>query len=736
MNAVGQPISRVDGRLKVTGGARYTADIPLQAIVHAAMVYSTIANGRVAAIDSTAAEDAPGVLVVLTYKNMPRMNQLAWSHLRPQGQTYLPLQDDRIYYSGQPIALVVAATLDQATHAGTLIKVAYESSSPAVFDRRTAKEDAVEPPQRMWPLSSSVGDADEAIARADVRIEQTYTLPDRHHNPMEPHVTLAVWDDAGTLTLYDSTQMVVGTRKLVSLVLGIAEDKINVVCEFLGGGFGGKSWSWPHTLLAAVAAKVVNRPVRLQLSRAQMYSMVGHQAATVQTIALGATRDGKLIGIRHDSVNPTSVFDDYVEYAAMVSRHLWRASGGIATSHKVVHVNRNSPVVLRAPMEAQGHFALESAMDELAYATGIDPVGLRLGNDTDTDPYSGRPFSTRALRECLTKGAARFGWDKRAPEPRSMRDGRYFIGQGVAAAIFTHWRWPGKARVTLNSDGSALVEAAAHDIGTGTYTVMAQVAADTLGLALDRVAVRLGDTRLPESHPAIGSSTAANATAAVMLAAKAAREKAMELALTGRDAPFAGAAPGDVIVGDGRLSLVRMNQNITYAELLARNELSNLVGYGNYDPVEEIKGLKAIFSFSAVFAEVRVDPELGLVRLNRFVGAYDAGRIINPKTARSQAIGGIIWGAGQALLEQSETDPASGQFINRNYSGYLVPTNADIPELDVLFVGGFDEEASPLGAKGLGELTAVSVAPAIANAVYHATGKRVRDLPITIEKLL
>jgi xanthine dehydrogenase YagR molybdenum-binding subunit len=736
MNAVGQPISRVDGRLKVTGGARYTADIPLQAIVHAAMVYSTIANGRVAAIDSTAAEDAPGVLVVLTYKNMPRMNQLAWSHLRPQGQTYLPLQDDRIYYSGQPIALVVAATLDQATHAGTLIKVAYESSSPAVFDRRTAKEDAVEPPQRMWPLSSSVGDADEAIARADVRIEQTYTLPDRHHNPMEPHVTLAVWDDAGTLTLYDSTQMVVGTRKLVSLVLGIAEDKINVVCEFLGGGFGGKSWSWPHTLLAAVAAKVVNRPVRLQLSRAQMYSMVGHQAATVQTIALGATRDGKLIGIRHDSVNPTSVFDDYVEYAAMVSRHLWRASGGIATSHKVVHVNRNSPVVLRAPMEAQGHFALESAMDELAYATGIDPVGLRLGNDTDTDPYSGRPFSTRALRECLTKGAARFGWDKRAPEPRSMRDGRYFIGQGVAAAIFTHWRWPGKARVTLNSDGSALVEAAAHDIGTGTYTVMAQVAADTLGLALDRVAVRLGDTRLPESHPAIGSSTVANATAAVMLAAKAAREKAMELALTGRDAPFAGAAPGDVIVGDGRLSLVRMNQNITYAELLARNELSNLVGDGNYDPVEEIKGLKAIFSFSAVFAEVRVDPELGLVRLNRFVGAYDAGRIINPKTARSQAIGGIIWGAGQALLEQSETDPASGQFINRNYSGYLVPTNADIPELDVLFVGGFDEEASPLGARGFGELTAVSVAPAIANAVYHATGKRVRDLPITIEKLL
>jgi xanthine dehydrogenase YagR molybdenum-binding subunit len=306
----------------------------------------------------------------------------------------------------------------------------------------------------------------------------------------------------------------------------------------------------------------------------------------------------------------------------------------------------------------------------------------------------------------------------------------------MAAAIYTHWRWPGKARVTLNGDGSALVEAAAHDIGTGAYTVMAQVAADALGLTPDKVAVRLGDTRLPDSHPAIGSATTANATAAVMLAAQTARDKAVELTLEGRDAPFAGGAAGDVIVAEGGLSLARTNLNITYAKLLARNGLSSLVGDGHYDPVEEVNGSMAIFSFSAVFAEVRIDPDLGLVRLNRFVGGYDAGRIINPKTARSQAIGGVIWGLGQALLEQSETDPALGRFINRNYSGYLVPTNADIPKIDVLFVGGFDEEASPLGAKGLGELTAVSVAPAIANAVYHATGKRVRDLPITVEKLL
>jgi len=736
MNAIGQPISRIDGRLKVTGGARYTADIAPETIVHAAIVYSTIANGRIVSIDTAAAESAPGVLAVLTHKNMQRMKALPWSHLHPQGQTYLPLQDDQIHYAGQPVALVIAATLDQATYAGTLTKVAYESHPPKVFDLRTAKEDAIEPPQRMWPLSSSIGDADKAIADAAVKIGHTYTMPDRHHNPMEPHVTLAVWDDTGTLTLYDSTQMVVGTRKLVSLVLGLPEEKINVVCEFLGGGFGGKSWSWPHTLLAALAAKMVNRPVRLQLSRAQMYSMVGHQPATVQTVVLGADHDGNLAGIRHDSVNPTSVFDDYVEYAAMASRHLWRASGGIATSHKVVHVNRNSPVVLRAPMEARGHFALECAMDELAHETGIDPVELRLRNDAETDPYSGRPFSTRALRECMTEGAARFGWDKRTPEPRSMRHGRYLVGQGMAAAIYTHWRWPGKARVTLNGDGSALVQAAAHDIGTGTYTIMAQVAADALGLPPDRVNVRLGDTRLPESHPAIGSSTTANGTAAVMLAAQAVREKAMVLAFTGRDAPFAGAAPEDLTVADGRLVLKKTNLNITYSELLARNGIASLTGDGDYTPIEEANGPKAIFSFSAVFAEVRVDADLGLVRLNRVVGAYDAGRIINPKTARSQAIGGIIWGAGQALLEQSETDPVSGQFTNRNYSGYLVPTNADIPNLDVMFVGEFDEEASPLGAKGLGELTAVSVAPAIANAVYHATGRRVRDLPITVEKVL
>jgi xanthine dehydrogenase YagR molybdenum-binding subunit len=735
MKAIGQPISRIDGRLKVTGAARYTADIPIEGRVHGVIVQSTIASGRTVSIHTAEAEHAPGVLAVFTHHNLPRMNPTPkpWSHLHPHGQSYLPLQDDKILYPDQPIALVVATTRDQAAYAGTLIEVEYETQPPVVFSPQAPK-DAVQPPQFLWPVASSVGNADGAIAASPFRIKQTYTTSDRHHNPMEPHATTAVWDADGALTLYETTQHIFGTRELVSMVLGMPQEKINVVSHFLGGGFGCKGYVWPHTLLAAVAARVLGRPVHVQLTRAQMYSMTGHQAASFQTIALGADGTGKLNGIRHDSITPSSIFDNYIEYAALCPRSLWGAGGGISTNHKIVHVNRNTPTALRAPHEALGHFALESALDELAYATGADPVTIRLLNDTEVDPESGRPFSTRAMRKCLTEGAARFGWEKRTPEPCSLREGRYLIGQGMAGAIYTHWRWPAQARVTLNRDGSALVEAGTHDLGTGTYTVLQQIAADTLGLPLDKVSVRIGDTRLPKSHASIGSATLANAGGSVMLAAKAARDRAIELTRTGRFAPFADVRSHEIVAGDGNLMLPGKNRNVSYAELLGRNELSSLAGDGNYDPAPE--GPKATFSFSAVFAEVRVDLDLGLVRLSRFVGAYDCGRVINPKTARSQAIGGIIWGVGQALLERTETDPTLGRFLNRNYSGYLVPACADIPELDVLFVGEFDEEASPIGGKGLGELASVSVAPAIANAVYHATGKRVRDLPITIEKLL
>jgi xanthine dehydrogenase YagR molybdenum-binding subunit len=735
MNAIGEPISRSEGHLKVTGAVHYTGDIAIVDALHASIVSATIANGRTVSIDTSAAEKAPGVFRVFTYRNMPRMNPTPkpWSHLHPHGQSYLPLQDDQIHYAGQPIALVVADTLDRAAYAGTLIRVECEEQRPIVFGQQSIK-DAFDPPQFLWPVASSVGDAEGAIAASPVKIEGTYTTSDRHHNQMEPHATTASWDPDGVLTLYETTQHIFGAKELVSIVLGVPLEKVNVICHFLGGGFGGKAYVWPHTLMTALAARVLNRPVRVQLTRAQMYSMVGHQPGSLQRISLGADKDGKLNGIRHECVTPTSVFDNYIEYAALSSRSLWGASRGISTNHKIVHVNRNTPTAMRSPHEALGHFALESAMDELAYAIRVDPVDLRLLNDTQIDPDTSRPFSTRAMRKCLMDGAARFGWEKRTPEPRSMRDGRYLIGQGMAGAIYTHWRWPAEARVTLNRDGSALVETGSHDLGTGTYTVLQQVAADTLGLPLERVTVRIGDTRLPRSHASIGSATMANAGASVMLAAKAARDKAIEMARIGKEAPFVESEASEVSVSEGKLMIVKKNLEIAYSDLLVRNGLTSLTGEGNYDPSAE--GPKAIFSFSAVFAEVRVDPDFGLVRLNRFVGVYDCGRVINPKTARSQAIGGIIWGVGQALYEQSETDPAMGRFLSRNFSGYLVPTNADIPKLDISFADQFDDEASPIGAKGLGELTAVSVAPAIANAVYHATGKRVRDLPITVEKLL
>jgi xanthine dehydrogenase YagR molybdenum-binding subunit len=746
MTSVGKPLSRADGRLKVTGQARYTADVPLCDAVQGVIVHSTIANGRTLSIDTADALAAPGVLAVFTHMNMPRMNPLPkeWSQVHPTGQFYIPLQDDAIHYAGQPLALVIASTVDEAEYAGTLIKVDYDSHPPVSFNPDTAKH-AVDPKvaadsplqaRLYWEPDASVGDADAAIAAAAVQIKQRYTTADRHHNQMEPHASLANWGADGSLTLFETTQGISGTKALVATVAGVSPDKVRVVSPFLGGGFGGKAYVWPHTLLAVFAAKVLRRPVRVQLTRAQMYSMVGHQPATIQTLTLGADRTGQLAGIRHDSVSPTSVFEHYIEYAANASKSLWKVGGGIATSHKVLRTHRNTPSPMRAPHEAVGLFAIESAMDELAYAVGVDPLALRLLNDAEIDPDTKRPFSTRGLRNCMIEGARRFGWDKRPAEPRSLRDGRNLIGYGMGTAIYTSWRWPAEARVILQADGTAIVESGMHDIGTGTYTVMRQVAADALSLPAEKVIVRLGDTRLPPSHGAIGSATMPNSGASVQLAATDLRNKAVALAISGPNAPLAGATASEVEVGDGVLTHSKTDRSISFANLLARRGLSTLQGDGHYKPIEEAKGPKAIFSFAAVFVEVRVDEALGLVRLNRVVGVYDAGKIINTRTARSQAVGGIIWGVGQALLEQSEIDPATARFLNRNYSGYLVPTNADIPDLDISFAGEFDGEASPLGAKGIGEVTAGGVAPAITNAIYHATGKRIRDLPVTIDKML
>ena len=666
MSAVGKPLSRVEGRKKVTGGALYTADAAPTRTLHGSLVNSTIASGRVKRLNIEAAVAAPGVVGIFTSANMTRFKPLPdpWDHNRPHGQHYIPLQDDQILYAGQPIALVVAETLDQAAYAGTLIEVDYEAKQPIVWNEEIAKQ-AYDPPQFLWPVNSSVGNAEAGLADGAVKIEAVYTTPDRHHCQMEPHATVATWFNGDHLTVFETTQSIYGFRDLMAVAFGLPPENIEVVSKLLGGGFGGKAYVWPHTLLNAAAARALQRPVRLQLTRAQMFSMAGHQPATLQTIRLSATTEGRLTGIDHQSVGPTTMTDNYIEYAANASRFLWGASGGISTRHKVVRVNRNTPTALRAPHEAIGHVALECAMDELAYKTGVNPVELRLRNDTMTDPYTGRPFSTRAVRECLLQGAEKFAWARRNPKPRSMHENGRLIGQGVAAAVYTHWRWPGTTRAVMRRDGIVSVESGMHDIGTGTYTVMAQVAADELGVPPERVFVVLGDTRLPRSHSAIGSATMANAGGSVMLAARALRERFVALATTGPNAPLSGVPADAVTLADGKIGIAGQSQTLELTELLARNNLQEVSAIGDYNP--EAEGPKAVFSFSAVFAEVRVDPDLGLVRLNRVVGAYDVGRVINPKTARSQAIGGVIWGTGQALLEQSEVDPSLARYhVSRN----------------------------------------------------------------------
>src|SRR6202035_212418 len=493
----------------------------------------------------------------------------------PHGQRYLPLQDDLVHYAGQPIALVVAETLDQAAFAGTLIEVEYETERPVVWNERTAAQ-AYDPPQILWPVNSSVGKPQEGLAAGAVKVEAVYTTSDRCHCQMEPHATVAAWTAPDRVTIFETTQSTYGFRDLIAVALGLPPDNIEVVSKLIGGGFGGKAYVWPHTLLNAAAARALLRPVRLQLTRAQMFSMAGYQPATQQTIRLSATTEGRLTGIDHQSVGPTTITDNYIEYAANASRFLWGASGGISTGHKVVRVNRNTPTALRAPHEAIGHVALECAMDELAYKTGVDPVELRLRNDTMTDPYTGRPFSTRAVRECLLQGAEKFGWARRTPEPRSMRENGWLIGQGVAAAVYTHWRWPGTTRAVMRRDGIVSVESGMHDIGTGTYPVMAQVAADELGLPPERVLVVLGDTRLPRSHSAIGSATMANAGGSVMLAARALRERFVALATTGPNAPLSGVPADAVTLADGKIGIAGQSQMLELTELLARNKLQEL----------------------------------------------------------------------------------------------------------------------------------------------------------------
>lgn len=706
---IGQPLSRIDGHKKVTGRATYAAEFDLPDLAYAAAVRSTIPCGRIAAIDSSAAERAPGVLHVLTHRNAAR---LPYDPQRgfidpPSGERLHMLQDERVLYHGQPVALVVAETLEQAWHAATLVKVDYAEdagSTDVATAARVAPRAFDADPATMRPAETSRGDPAAGFAQAAIQVDAYYEIPRENHNPIEPHVTVAAWD-ADELTLWDKTQFIPGASKEIAAVFGMAPDKVHVISPFVGGAFGCALRTWPHVTLAALGARTAGRPVKLMMTRREMYYGTGFRPHTVQHIRMGAGADGRLSAIDHEGVQEASSYEEYSEALLETTRFLYSCPN-VHTRHQVAPMNVHTPTWMRAPGEVSGNFALECALDELAAKLGIDPLELRIRNEPARDESSNLPFSSRATLECYRIGAERFGWSRRDPRPRSMRDGRMLIGWGMATANYPVFFAPASARVRLLPDGSAEVMCAASDMGPGTWTSVTQVAADALGLPIEQVRFTLGDSRLPAAPPHGGSMTMASVGSAVQGACR----KACAQALASTGATELAAALGQL----------KQPVDVTYDNSPSADDAKNFSRH----------------AFGAVFAEVAVDPDLCETRVRRLVGVYGAGRIVNPKLARSQCEGGMFGGIGMALMEHTVVDPRNGRITNANLAEYGLPVHADAPSMDVIFVDEVDPHVNPLGVKGLGEIAMVGVPPAIVNAIFHATGKRMRTLPVTPDRLL
>jgi xanthine dehydrogenase YagR molybdenum-binding subunit len=736
MSIVGQPLDRTDGRAKVTGAARYSAEHPLPHIAHAVLVQSTIPNGRIAAIDAAIASGMPGVLLVMTHQNAPRLpaNGRAGAGSPPAGRVLNLLQDDRVHYNNQPIALVVADTLEHARDAARQVRISYQRQD-ALLDFDQAKMSPHKPEKaKDQSADTNRGDLEAGLRNAAQRVDLVYTTPMEHHNPMEPHATIAAWD-GDHLTLYDSTQYITGVRTTVSKTLGIPAEKVRVICPYVGGGFGCKGSVWSHVVLAAMAARSAGRPVKLVLDRPQMFGPVGGRPQTEQRMLIAVRDDGKITAIRHNLMASTSFIEDWLEPAATPTRILYECPNQ-QTTHRLAKLNVGTPTFMRAPGEATGTFALEVAMDEMAYALRMDPLQFRLQNYAEKDPEEGKPWSGKSLRECYRIGAERFGWARRNAMPGSMRQGRTLVGWGMATATYPANRRPASAVARIQPDGTALVRSGSQDLGTGTYTIMTQIAADALGLSPEKVRFELGDSAMPEAPVSGGSCTAASVGPAVREAAAGARSKLIGIALNDPASPLFRARADDVVIDNGWLQR-RSDpaRREPMAALIARHGGQAIEASSSAKPGEE-KEKYAMHSFGAVFVEAHVDPDLGQIRVPRIVAVYDVGRTLNRKTAHSQLMGGIVWGMGMALFEETEYDPRYGRPVNANLAEYHVPVNADVGAIDITVVDAPDPHINALGARGIGEIGITGVAGAIANAVYHATGKRIRDLPITLDKVL
>ncbi len=732
MNILGAPLDRVDGRLKVTGTALYAAEFRVPNVAHAALVQANVGNGAVTGFDLAAAKAMPGVIAIMTPDNAPR---LPMGQGAPQTVKAPLLQNPHVYFNGQHVAVVLADTLDRALAAAACVRVRHQASPPAAI--MDARLDQAYPPKHFRngarSPDSTRGDPDGAFATGAAKLDATYTTPIEHHNPMEPHATIARWD-GDRLTVWSATQGISGAQTSLAALFGIDKSKVRVICPFVGGGFGCKGNTWTPVTLTAMAAKMVGRPVKLVITRAQMFYENGYRPKTIQKLRFAAGADGRLVSMRHDGISQACNEDlgEFSEPVALATEMLYDCAN-VAVTHRLVAVDASLPTYMRAPGEASGNFALESAMDELAAQLKIDPIEFRLRNYAETDEHAKKPYASKVLRQCYEQGAAAFGWQRRTPEPRSMRDGRWLVGMGMATSTYPTNNQPASAEVRVGANGMVRVRSGTQDLGTGTYTVMSQLAAETLGVPLRWVRFELGDSVLPHAPVSGGSSTVPSVGPAVFAACRAARERIIEMA---RSDPKLGwqDVPTDAMrLGNG--VVMAPGGQVQIAELMAHRGIDALDVTAGTAETAEGKGYSK-HAFGAQFAEVRVDPDLGIIRINRLVGAFDCGHVLNAKTARSQLIGGITFGVGMALLEETHVDAASGRIVNANIAEYLVPVSADIPAIEAIIVPNDDHLSNLIGAKGIGELPMVGVAAAIANAVYHATGIRVRRVPIRIEDVL
>jgi xanthine dehydrogenase YagR molybdenum-binding subunit len=736
---IGKPTNRVDGPLKVTGRAKYAAEYTTEGLVYGYVVSSAIASGTIKKIDAEEALKLQGVLQVFTHENvsgLPWFDRSYKDEDSVAGSPFRPLYDDKIRYSMQPIALVVAETFELARYGASLVKVEYkEDDHTTSLEKNLSKSHQAPTGKAGWKPPVSRGDADKAFTAAPIKIEAEYIHGAEHHNPMELFATTVVLEPDGKLTIYDKTQGVSNSQTYVTKVFGLSAKEVRVMSPYMGGGFGSGLRPQYQLFLAVLASLNLKRSVRVSLTRQQMFSF-GHRPATVQKFALSASTDGTLQSIAHKAYGETSMFEDYTEVVVNWSGLLYQCEN-VKTEYDLVKLNTYTPMDMRAPGAATGIPAFEAAIDELAYAVKMDPLEFRLKNYAEKDQNDKKPFSSKALRSCYEEGAAKFGWAKRSIEPRSMRDGTVLIGWGMATGAWDAQQQKASAKAVLTADGKLMVASGTSDIGTGTYTIMTQIAAETLGLPLDDVTFKLGDTLLPVAPLQGGSWTASSVGTAVQAVCVGIKEKVFQLAKKLKHSPFSGADADEVTFDDGMISL---NSDPTKAIKIA-----DVMKQSGEVSIEEemaaspnmLNQLEYAFnSHSAVFVEVRVDEDLGTVVVSRVVSAIAGGKILNPKTARSQILGAVVWGISMALEEESVMDNNAGRFMNHNLSEYHVAVNKDINDIEVIFVDEQDDVINPLGIKGLGEIGIVGVAGAVSNAVFHATGKRVRHFPITMDKVL